>query len=98
MARRDGGVYSSSAIGTLGRMVIAPPDTLTSSSCPLLNPACRRAAGETTIDLLFLTATVILMVERVTVGNFHLHDNRYTPTVKLRHSPQPSVGDSHSPE
>src|ERR1039458_5677970 len=77
IARRCAGVYSSSAVGSLGRMVITPPDTLISISCPLLKPARRRAAGETAIGCLFLMATVIVMVTGASLQNFHSYDSRY---------------------
>jgi len=55
------GVYSSSAIGSLGRMVITLRSPEIRLPVPLLNPALRRTAGGTTSGdlLLFLTATVI---------------------------------------
>src|SRR5216684_811841 len=60
IARRWAGVYSLSAFGTLGRIVITPPDTLISSLSPLLRPARRRTAGGTTSGVLLLTVTVIV--------------------------------------
>jgi hypothetical protein len=59
-------------------MVIAPPDALNSSSCPLLKRACRRTAGGTTSGtlLLFLTATVMVAITFRTLEKFHLHDSR----------------------
>jgi hypothetical protein len=41
-------VYSSSALGSLGTIVITPPEALNSSSWPLLKPALRRTARGTT--------------------------------------------------
>ena len=53
-------VYSSSATGGFGKMLITPPETLNSISWPFLRPACRRTAGGTTSGVLFLTVTVMV--------------------------------------
>src|ERR1035437_2736297 len=45
--RRCSGVYSLSAAGSFGWVLITPPDTLNSSSWPLLRPARRRTARGT---------------------------------------------------
>lgn len=58
MTRRWSGVYSSSAAGRFGRIVITPPDILNTRSCPLLRPARRRTPGGTTSGVLLLTVTV----------------------------------------
>src|ERR1035438_7019468 len=65
MTRRCSGVYSSSAAGSLGRMVITPPATLNSRSSPFRWPAFRRTEDGTTsgVLVLFSTVTVMEMVE-----------------------------------
>src|ERR1017187_3462035 len=65
--RRCSGVYSLSAAGSFGWMLITPPDTLNSSSWPLLRPARRRTARGTTSGVLFLTVTVMEVVNLVIV-------------------------------
>src|SRR5262245_2685788 len=77
IARRACGVYSLSALGSFGTIVITPPEVFTSSSCPRLNPARRRAAGGTTTGALFLTATVIgVGLTGWTAGDFHFYNSR----------------------
>lgn len=69
MARRPEAEHSSPAPGSLGRMVITPPEALISNSCPLLNPAFLRTAVGTTsgVLLLFLTAMVMIVVRLVSI-------------------------------
>src|SRR5258708_37565355 len=62
IARRCEGVYSSSGVRSFGTIVITPPADFTSSSCPLLKPARRKAAGGTTTGDLFLRATVMKVI------------------------------------
>src|SRR5260370_30196993 len=62
IARRCEGVYSSSGVRSFGTIVITPPADFTSSSCPLLKPARRKAAGGTTTGDLFLRATVMIVI------------------------------------
>src|ERR1700721_1039108 len=83
IARRCAGVCSS-AVGTLGMMVITRPDVLNSISSPLLNPAFRRTAGGTTSGtlLLFLTATVIVMIADLRYKNVHFYNSRIAVRVK----------------
>ena len=68
MARRPEAEHSSGAPGSLGRMVITPPEAI-SNSCPLLNPAFLRTAVGTTsgVLLLFLTAMVMIVVRLVSI-------------------------------
>src|ERR1022692_3454478 len=62
MLRRCSGVYSSSAVGSLGRMVITPPDTLNSRFSPFRWPAFRRTDAGTTSGVLVLFLTVTVMI------------------------------------
>jgi hypothetical protein len=53
-----------------------------SISWPLLNPARRRASGETAIGCLFLIATVMVTVAGRGLKNFHSYDSRYDCGIK----------------
>src|SRR6266853_3369507 len=52
-------VYSSSADGSFGTILITPPETLNSSRSPVLMPARRRTLRGTTKSVAGLTITVI---------------------------------------
>src|SRR5882762_2865895 len=60
MARRRAGVYSSSAVGSSGMMLMIPPDTLNSTWSPDFMPARRRTLRGTTNSSLDLTMTVMV--------------------------------------
>src|SRR5438874_7142076 len=60
MTRRCAGVYSSSAAGSWGTMLITPPETLNSTFWPFLRPARRRTLrGTTSSDLLDTTTPMM---------------------------------------
>jgi hypothetical protein len=59
IAWRRAGVYSSSADGSMGMMLMIPPETLNSSRSPGLMPARRLTLEGTTSCFLSLTTTVI---------------------------------------
>src|SRR6267154_1118012 len=58
-ARRCSGVYSSSADGSFGRILMTSPETLNSSLSPVLKPARRRMLRGTISSLLLLTVMVM---------------------------------------
>jgi hypothetical protein len=59
MMRRCAGVYSSSAEGTFGMMLMIPPDTLNSTVSPALKPAWRCTSVGTVSPVLFFPTAVI---------------------------------------
>src|SRR5947199_4798438 len=79
MTRRWAGVYSSSAVGSLGTMLITPPDTLNSTFCPLLRPARRRTLRGTTRSDLVDTTTP--MMDKALPRSHQFHS---TPGASIR--------------
>jgi hypothetical protein len=61
ITRSCAGVYSSSADGSFGTILMTPPETLNSTRSPVLIPALRRTLRGTTNSFLDVTTTVILL-------------------------------------
>src|SRR6266568_5130224 len=94
MTRRWAGVYSSSAAGSLGTMLITPPDTLNSTFWPLLRPARLRTLRGTTSSDLVETTTPIIKRSRGQISFTLLRERRPVKLgVQRGFSPARGAGD-----
>src|SRR6266700_3877502 len=87
MRRRCSGVYSFSAVGSSGMILMIPPETLNSNRSPALIPAWRRTLAGTTRSVLFFTVTVIgvkLLGRDPMVGIRKRRRNRFEPELRER--------------